>query len=224
MHASDPLIPADGDPGDDRRQLAAALSHDVRQHARLVSSYCSLLDRSVLDDRQRALLAVASDHADRLQQMLGALVRWLRLADEPLDLVPCALDSLWRDATADLLAEVSADPLPVINVDPAMMTELLRELARNAARYHGHRAHIVLGARREGSDWILEISDDGPGIPADQHERVLLPLHRLHTWEQVHGHGMGLTLAARIAARHGGDLRITHAPTGGCMVQVRIPA
>lgn len=218
--AASAVLPAAGDDG---RQLAAALSHDVRQHARLAAVYCSLLARSQLDERQRAQLTVVATHAERLQHILGSLVHWLRLADDPLDRHPCDLAQLWSAATADLPADVEHEPLPVINGDPQLLGELLRELALNAVRYRGGRARIAVQAVHDDHGWELRISDDGPGIPLAERERVLLPLHRLHSWEEVAGHGMGLALASRIAARHGGGLRIAEAPGGGCMVQVRLP-
>ncbi len=206
----------------DGRQLAAALSHDVRQHARLAAVYCSLLARGDLNERQRAQLKVVASHTDRLQQVLVPLVHWLRLADEPLNRQPCALAGLWATAIADLPADFTQGDLPVIDGDPLLLGELLREVVLNAVRFHPGRARIDVQATRTAHGWELTISDDGPGIPAKERGRVLLPLHRLHSWEEVEGHGMGLALAARIAARHDGELCIGSGPAGGCRVQVRL--
>lgn len=208
----------------DRQVLASALSHDVRQHARLAGAYASLLDRSQLTDRQRAQVATISDHADRLQQILGDLVRWLRLADEPIERGPCDLAAIWGAALAGVEAESSCGELPVVSGDPVLLTTLLSELVRNAVRYRGGIPRLRLEARLRKGMWELIVSDDGPGIPELQREQVLRPLHRLHSWEQVPGHGMGLALAERIAERHGGSLRIAGATGGGCAVHVLLPA
>ena len=213
---------------DDVRHVATALSHDVRQHARLAGIYCSLLARGQLSERQRAQLQVIASHSDRLQEVLAGLVRWLRLADEPVSRQPCDLASLWSAATDELVADFSVDcpagKLPVINGDPRLLSDLLRELARNAVRYHGPgRACITLSVTADDRGWELRISDDGPGIAEQDRTRVLWPLQRLHTWEEVPGFGMGLALASRIATRHGGELQITTGPTGGCTVLVRLP-
>ena len=208
---------------DDHRQLAAALSHDVLQHARLATAYCSLLARSQLDHRQLAQVAVIADHADRLQQLLAALVRWLRLLDEQPQRQPCDLDQVWRAVISDLPADFHPAALPTILADPVLMTELLRELAVNAVRYHPGRARIACSVQRRVDCWLIMITDDGLGIPAADRQRVLAPLHRLHSWEQVPGHGMGLALAERIVVRHCGSLSIHEAAGGGCMVQVMIP-
>ncbi len=220
-----PGTPSAAPAGDaeDRRQLAAALSHDVRQHARLVSAYCSLIARGPLDERQRSQMAVVTDHAGRLQEILGVLVRWLRLADEPLDRQPCDLERLWAAATAGLAGDIVTGPLPTIVGDPTLLGEMLRELALNAVRYHPGRARIDLQATLADGAWVLDLSDDGAGIPGEHRAQVLLPLHRLHSWEQVHGTGMGLTLAARIALRHGGRLEIAESAGGGCRIRIHLP-
>lgn len=207
---------------EDCRHLAGALSHDVRQHARLASVYCSLINRGDLDERQRGMLAVVADHADRMQHVLGILVRWLRLAEQPVDRRPCDLGRLWSRATANLAAECLGNDLPAIVGDPELLEEMLRELAVNAVRFHGARPQISLRAELQEDYWELHIDDDGPGIPPQHWERVLQPLHRLHSWEEVKGHGMGLAVAERIAVRHGGSLRIVSKSGAGCSVQVRL--
>ncbi len=203
--------------------VIAALAHDVHQHARLISAYGSLLGRSTLTPRQQGHLAVITTQAERLQVVLSALVRWLRLAEQTILSQPCALADLWRNATADLAAEITTGDLPVVTGDPVLLSELLRALALNAVQYHPGRVRLACQAVAEAGGWLLQISDDGPGIPESQRLAVLRPLQRLHTWEQVPGLGMGLAFAARIATRHGGGLELAATPSGGCMVQVHLP-
>lgn len=218
-----PLLPVAVAFAGDVPVLMTALAHDVHQHARLISAYASLLARSELTRGQQSHLAVITSEADRLQQVLASLVRWLRLADQPIATQPCALAELWRSATADLAAETTTGVLPVVAGDPVLLGELVRALALNAVQYHPGRVRLRCEAVAEAGGWVLQISDDGPGIPEAQRTAVLRPLQRLHTWEQVPGFGMGLAFAARIAARHGGALELTASPSGGCMVQVHLP-
>ncbi len=207
--------------------VSAALSHDVKQHARLASAYCSLLARGSLDERQRSLVAVIADQTDRLQHLLSGLVHWLRLIDEHWDNQDCDLDGIWLKATHDLAFDLIPDPtseaMPIISGNPELLTELFRELALNAVRYHVARPRITLRVSHDLEFWNIDISDDGPGIPKDQREAVLRPLQRLHRWEEVPGHGMGLALASRIANRHGGTLEILANDGAGCTVHLCLP-
>lgn len=199
---------------EDARTIASALAHDVKQHARLANIYLSMLIRTTLDERQRTQLLVAAAHTERLHEVLGLLARWLRLSEDPLGISSCPLTEVWQEALRHLPADVAerldADcdqHLPTIKADRWLLAELFRGLLINAVRYHPGRARVHLAAIREGDGWDLTIADDGPGIPVADRERVVQPMQRLHTWEQVPGHGMGLALAQRIAAVHGGSLR-----------------
>ncbi|GDY12103.1 hypothetical protein LBMAG53_09810 [Planctomycetota bacterium] len=230
--ASDAVPPtvAPATPSEDSRTVAAALAHDVKQHARLANVYLSMLLRTTLDDRQRSQLVVASAHTERLHEVLGLLARWLRLTEDPIGISSCPLTEVWQEALRHLPADVgerldagSDQHLPTIQADRWLLAELLRGLVINAVRYHPGRARVHLAAVREGDGWDLVVSDDGPGIPPADRQRVVQPMQRLHTWEQVPGHGMGLALAQRIAAVHGGSLDIGAAPGGGCSVHVHLP-
>ena len=208
----------------DGPQIARALGHDVAQHVRIASMYTSLLARGQLAEDQRDQVEIIAGQLDRLHMTIAGLVRWLRLAETELMLSDCDLNRLWADATADLEGEFTHDPLPILNGDQDLLIVLLRELAINAVRYQLSPIRVHLRAELNNLAWQITISDRGPGIPASHHDQMLLPLHRLHTWEDIPGIGMGLAVAQRIAQRHGGSLRITDGPDGGCMVQVAIPA
>jgi len=224
-------------PGDDLTGLTGTLSHDFRQHLRLIISYLSLIEHlgaGGLEPRLLAHLRVALSNAERVQAMLADLVRWLRMPGERHDVATCDLAVIWQqvvdgerariDATG---ASVSAGQLPIVPGNAALLAELFGHLLRNALVYRdpsGAPPRVEVSAQRLGANWLLAISDDGPGIPSAYHLHVLAPFHRLHTWEQVPGNGMGLALARRIADVHGGGLRIAPTIGPGCTVQVTLPA
>ena len=207
----------------DGPQIARALGHDVAQHVRIASMYASLMARGQLAGDQRDQLEILAGQLDRLQMTIAGLVRWLRLAETELVLCECDLTRLWIEATAGLEGEFTNDPLPNLRGDRGLMSDMLRELAINAVRYHVSPIHVHIREELQDRCWRITISDRGPGIPASHHDQMLLPLHRLHTWDGVPGIGMGLAVAQRIAQRHDGSLRIADSPDGGCMVQVTIP-
>lgn len=240
--------PAGGVTAADTAILASAISHDFRQHLRLITSYLSLIERqggAALDAKLRHHLQTVEHHAGRLQGLIVDLVQWLRLDQAPLVSEPCAVAELWQEAqrrAADLpqaaAARITADAdLPVIAGDRALLGEALGRLLRNALQYHGPGdAQVHLAVRREGAGWCLSLSDDGPGLTAVECARVVGLFQRLHSWEQVPGNGMGLPLVQRILARHGGSLELLpvvraaassgsgETPARGCTVQVRLPA
>ena len=240
--------PTGGVSAADTAILASAISHDFRQHLRLITSYLSLIERqggAGLEAKVRHHLQTVEHHALRLQGLIVDLVQWLRLDQVPLANEPCPVAELWQEAqrrATDLpqaaAARITADAdLPVITGDRALLGEALGRLLRNALQYHGPgAAQVHLAARRDGAGWCFALSDDGPGLTAVECTRVVGLFQRLHSWEQVPGNGMGLPLVQRILVRHGGSLELQPmvrdaAPSGagapaarGCTVQVRLPA
>ena len=105
-----------------------------------------------------------------------------------------------------------------LNEDDLM--ELLGNLLDNAAKWARSRVRIT--ARQEGNQVRIRIEDDGPGIPAEAREAILARGMRLD--EQRPGQGIGLAVAAEIAAEAGGGLDIGAADTGGARIEVRLPA
>lgn len=214
--APDPLVI-------ERRMLAAALSHDLFQHARLANIYLQLLERDALDGPQRKRLDTAADHVQRLAQTLTGLAHWLRLADQPIDRVPCDLGPIVRHATAAIAGPgIDVGDLPSVHADPTLIGELFAALVDNAMAYAGGQVRI--SSQCDDGRWIIEVADHGPGIPPAERIRVLEPLRRLHTWEEKPGYGLGLAIASRIASRHGGSLSIDGGSEVGCVVRVTLPA
>ena len=210
---------------DQQRVLSAALSHDLRQHARLIAVYASLMERDGLEPAQHERLQVIIDHAERLQGKLADLAEWMRLLDQPLQPLSTDLHALWAAVSADSTASItvggSSAPL---YLDAELIKRLLGILLANAERYHGPgRAVIHADLTVDDAAWQLTFIDDGPGIPMDERRRVLLPMVRLHTWEEQPGNGMGLAIAERIARLHAGTLTIGDAHGAGCVVVLRCP-
>ena len=94
---------------------------------------------------------------------------------------------------------------------------LVDNLLDNAALHGGDR--VVLELEDGDGRWLLRVSDDGPGIPPQQRERLLQPFARGDT--QASGSGLGLAIVAQQVALHGGELRLTESALGGLAVEVR---
>ena len=220
----------------DEKDLIAALSHDFRQHLRLVTSYLSLAQRqgaAALDPKILKHLETAQDHAVRIQSLIADLVHWLRLRSEPMIRESCSISEIWDEAQqqegtliVSLHAHITQDEnLPNVTGDKKMLTEAFSHLLRNSLHYHGPGVpRIHLGVQRESTLWLFSIHDDGSGMTLPECNRAGGLFHRLHAWEEIPGNGMGLPFAQRILMRHGGSVTIVPADEkGGCTVQVRIP-
>jgi signal transduction histidine kinase len=118
-------------------------------------------------------------------------------------------------------AEVSGEARP-ISAYPAELRRAVVNLVENAQRY-GKRARIVL--TDSDTRLLIDVCDDGPGIPPAELSRVLEPFYRLESSRsrETGGVGMGLSIAADIVARHGGELTLSNLDAGGLRARIALP-
>ncbi len=108
----------------------------------------------------------------------------------------------------DLEFDLAAAP---IEADPVLVGEMAANLVDNAARYGAK--YVLVGTRREGRHSILEVVDDGPGIPPEERSRIFERFRRLDR-QSVEGSGLGLAIVHEIAQRYGATVEVGDAPSG----------
>jgi light-regulated signal transduction histidine kinase (bacteriophytochrome) len=129
-------------------------------------------------------------------------------------------------AIAESGAEVTAGPLPRVLADRGEMVQLLQNLLGNAIKYHHGEGvpHIRAEAVRDGDDWEICVTDDGPGIDPRHHDRIFVLLHRLHRHDEVEGTGIGLAICKKIVERHGGHIWVESREGAGARFSFTLPA
>ncbi|MDQ0789265.1 HAMP domain-containing sensor histidine kinase [Streptomyces sp. B3I8] len=216
-----------------QRRFVADASHELR------SPLASLRTQLEVGAAHPALLDVdgAVEDTVRLQHLAADLLLLARLdaGERPGDArVP--LDTLAREAARGRKGVVveeteeaegasaaeGAEGVAVVG-SRGQLARVLANLLDNAARHA--RQRVTVTVRREGGHAVLSVADDGPGIPADQRERVFERFVRLDDARARDdgGTGLGLAIARDIARRHGGTLTATEAPGGGALLTLRLP-
>ena len=111
---------------------------------------------------------------------------------------------------------VDLDASPGVRIfgDRALVTQLIVNLIENAIRHNGPGIRTRLVARTQGEVSWVEIVDDGVGIPQAERVDVVKPFFRMDRSRRTPGSGLGLSLAARIAERHGSALQLADAAPG----------
>ncbi|WP_405361249.1 HAMP domain-containing histidine kinase [Kitasatospora sp. NBC_00085] len=188
----------------------------------------------------RTNLEVSLAHPERTdwpaatQEALTSVERLQQLTEDLLFLARGAHPAAaGPDTTVDLsavLRELADQYRPVIGGRPALVVDapdplpvrgsrlrlhrLVRNLLDNARRHA--TSEIVLATRRTAHGCVLEVRDDGPGVPPQDRERIFEPFTRLDEARSrdAGGSGLGLAIAADIATRHGGTLRVAPSPRG----------
>jgi hypothetical protein len=122
-----------------------------------------------------------------------------------------------------VVAEVRAVPVRVVG-DRGQLARVVRNLVDNARRHARSRVLVTVG--RDGDTAVLEVSDDGPGVPQADRARVFERFVRLDDARARTdgGSGLGLAIVAEVVAAHGGSVEVTDGPAGGALFRVRMPA
>jgi signal transduction histidine kinase len=167
--------------------------------------------------------------SQRLEQLIAQLLV-LAKADahqpaarrQPVDLAALLADLAATTPAPGIGIELSVPPGTATAGNPENLSRMFRNLLDNAVRYARHRVLITAAARPEGI--VVEIADDGPGIPEEERERVFGRFVRLDaSREQASGSaGLGLAIAREIATAHGATIVLTEAPGGGTRAVVTV--
>jgi signal transduction histidine kinase len=201
----------------DLEQFAYVASHDLQEPLRKVASFCQLLERRYagqLDERADQYIAFAVDGAKRMQQLINDLLAFSRIGRRTANRAEVLLESCYGDALRNLAAvleetgaTVTADPLPVVWGERALLTALLQNLVSNAVKFRGEEpAQVRISARTEGDEFVFRCSDNGIGIEPRYADRIFVIFQRLHAKDQYSGTGIGLAMCKKIVEWHGGRI------------------
>ncbi|HMB49638.1 MAG TPA: PAS domain S-box protein, partial [Natronoarchaeum rubrum] len=216
-------------------QFAYAASHDLQEPLRMVSSYLSLVERRYadeLDEDGREFIEFAVDGAERMREMIDALLEYSRVETRGDPFEQVDLETVYEDAIQDLEvkiaesdAEIRADPLPEVYGDSGQLRQVFQNLLSNAIEYSEDGPPTVhVDAERDGEEWVISVGDEGIGIDPEHVDRVFEVFNRLHTREEHDGTGIGLALCRRIVERHGGDIWVESTPGEGSTFYFSVPA
>jgi PAS domain S-box-containing protein len=212
-----------------------SVSHDLRAPLRAMNGYAQALledHAAALDPEGRRLLAVVRDNAQRLGEMIDALLTFSRLGRQPLQSAPLDMTDLARSVVDELrhgakdhAPEVHIDPLPAATGDRTLIRQVLANLLGNAFKFARGRPapRIEIGARSAGGDVVYLVRDNGAGFDMHYADKLFQVFSRLHHQDEFEGTGIGLALAQRIIQRHGGRIWAEGVPNQGATFYFTLP-
>ncbi len=215
-----------------QRQLVSDASHELRSP---IASIRTQLEVALLHPQQTEWPAVASAALAenlRMQQLIDELLELARMDEQDpssyvgerkiLDLD----DIVFAEAKAIHSRRVRTDGVSAgqVSGNPHQLRRVLKNLVENAARYA--REEIRIGLETVNSQVVLVIEDDGPGIPAQERERIFDRFARVEESRSRHagGAGLGLAVVQGILLRHGGRITVSRAGIGGARFEIVLPA
>ncbi|MFN8041633.1 MAG: HAMP domain-containing sensor histidine kinase [Acidimicrobiales bacterium] len=218
-----------------RRDLIANVSHELRTPLSALQAKLENIVDGVepADPDELRLMLVQTERLSRLVAQLLDLSR-LESGASPLhtrrvpvaDLLGVAADEgrLLRD---DLDLRVAVQPAGLaVEADPERFHQVVANLVANAARHSPPGGAVDLSGRLEGGRVVIEVADDGPGIPVEERGRVFERFYRADRARAADrgGAGLGLAIARWIVDLHGGQIRAEDRTPHGCRMVIELPA
>lgn len=218
--------------------FARSVSHDLRTPLNALVGFSTLLGQQVgptLPPRELGWLAGVQQAAERMTQLIDALMRLSHMGRRTLEVGEVQVAALVRGVIAELQASRAAPAsrfligeLPDVVADGPMLRQVFANLISNAVKFStglppGREATVRIGGERDGDSVVFFVSDDGPGFDPADAERLFDAFIRLKGSEQVEGNGVGLSIVQRIVQRHGGRVWASAAPGQGATFRFSLP-
>jgi two-component system OmpR family sensor kinase len=217
-----------------QQRFAADAAHELRTPLTALGLQIQLLERARGEEERRAALARLKERVQRATRVVQQLLAMARLEPEAAQ-APQRFDlaELARAVLAEL-APVAAQKATDLRISEAVSAwasgaeDALRLLAMNlvdnAVRYTPPGGRVEIRVRREGASAILEVCDDGPGIPPEERARVFDRFYR-GAGAEASGSGLGLAIARRVAELHEGRIELAGGLDGrGLCARLVLPA
>ena len=205
----------------DLDEYTYAISHDLKEPLRGIEGFSKLLKdqyRDKLDDNGRYYLDTIRNSTLRMQQLIGDLLKFSRLAHQKQPLAPVGLNLMLMHVRLNLQfaldqknAQLHVNHLPTAMCDATAMAEVFHNLISNAVKYNDKPMPVIeIGCDEKPNpqtrqiEYEFYIHDNGPGIKREYFEKIFQIFQRLHRDDT--GTGLGLTIARRIVEWHGGRI------------------
>ncbi|MGF9562059.1 sensor histidine kinase [Neorhizobium sp. JUb45] len=219
------------------RHFTGNASHQLRTPLAVIRTQLALATRATdLDEARRAALKADEAVADAermlaqllLMARIDATARARRDGFASIDLTELArattAEHVVRAAEAGIDLGFEGEAPVMVKAEPLLLTELMKNLISNAVLYAGEGAVVTLRTSQTENEVILEVEDDGPGIPPGRRTQALTRFER-GGWQDRPGSGLGLPIVEEVAALHGGSVELADGPGGrGLTVRVRFPS
>jgi signal transduction histidine kinase len=229
-------------------QFSSVASHDLQEPLRKIRMFGDRLRVGLgdgLPEEPASDLNRMQNAAERMQRLIDDLLDFSRVTHRGKEFQRVDLGKITEEVLADLEvrvgelnAHVEVGDLPVIDADATQMRQLLQNLVGNALKFHreGEPPIVrisadVISAREPrfpaeataGDCCVITVQDNGIGFDEQYAERVFTAFERLHSRSSYEGTGIGLSIARKIAWRHGGDITAKGTPDRGATFTVTLP-
>lgn len=217
------------------RRFFAMFAHDLKNPLSAISGYCELASaHPLLPGEAREDLEKVRRNIDLLSTMAQGLLEMVRgnsrLRIDPREV---ELTSVVKEAVAMMRVRAGARGMAIhlraeagptlVRIDPPRFIEALANVLDNAIKFSPERSAVEVAIQSQGSQVLITIDDEGPGIPLSEREAVFEKFAHVSTQLHQGGLGLGLSIARDIVKLHRGAIWVEGRPSGGTRIVIRLP-
>lgn len=219
-----------------RRKLALlhAVTHEMRSPLTVIRAYSS----TVIDRKAKLSVREIKDLMRRIEssaRLVELIVGDLEVLTEQETVALCVgvldLPSFLSEITTDLRALVPGRDLQLVfsrkrlqlRADSVRLKQVLNNLVENAHKYSKAGGRIVVRVQKLERDVLISVEDEGPGVPAEDVERIFQPFFRGADTSGIEGSGLGLAICKSLVEAQGGSLQAASIPGPGFRVTIALP-
>lgn len=221
-----------------RRQLKSvmldAVAHEFKTPLTAVkAAVTSLLSEASAAPARRELLEVIDEETDLLTSMVTEAIQVARIETGRIELrkAPHSIAAVIRESLSRMAGALegrvvqvqASDALPAIAADRELLLMVFRQLLDNAVKYSSPDSPITLRATARDNWMEVTVADRGPGLSRVEARRAFEEFYRGRAAGGIPGTGMGLAIARKIVAAHGGDMRVESRHGQGSELKFRLP-
>ena len=215
-------------------QLLTDISHELRSPLARLNVALELVRRKAGPAAATDLQRIETE-AERMNDLIGRVLTLARAESElQVTTRPLDLDGVVRQIVEDAHYEAQRQDKSVAFVhatavhvegDARLVASAIDNVVRNALRHTPSHSVVVVTLRATRDEAVISVKDRGPGIPEHELEKIFMPFHRVETGRnrETGGVGLGLAIARRAVAVHGGTIVAENADDGGLLVRIRLP-
>lgn len=200
-------------------EFAYAASHDLREPLRTVMSFTQILKRRLenqLTPELEEYMGFITQGTERMDLLIKGLLEYSRVGNESiyneieiadiLEIVTKNLSKLIDDNQAEIIIPAQ---LPTVTANKIEISNVFQNLISNAIKYRStEKPNIKINYTLNANFHEFSITDNGLGINPEDYEQIFEVFHRLHSYENIPGAGIGLSICKKVIERHGGRIWI----------------